>query len=82
MKMKIALALASVTAMSACSSFDVPLSHPKSENVGVWVSPEGCESWYFIEGTGAFMAPREKSNCRVVCDAPPMPPQADAAPSG
>lgn len=83
MKMKIALALVGVAAMSACTgNFDVPLSHPKSENVGVWVSPEGCESWYFLDGTGAFMAPRVKSDGRPVCDAPALPERAAATPAG
>lgn len=78
MNIRIALALVGVAALSACGgTFDHPLAHPDSEDVGVWVSPQNCESWYFIEGTGAFMSPRVTPNGKPVCNAPALPPKAD-----
>lgn len=84
MTFKIAFALAGIAALSACSGniggpFDKPLPHPDAENVGIWVSPQGCQSWYFIDGTGAFMSPRVGSNGRPVCTAPALPPKAPAS---
>ncbi len=81
MNFKMTLALLGIATLSACSGavggpFDVPLSHPKDENVGIWVSPQGCESWYFIEGTGAFMSPRMRPDGKPVCNAPPAPARA------
>lgn len=76
MNIRIALALVGVAALSACGAFTVPLAHPESENVGVWVSPLGCQSWYFIEGTGAFMAPRMTPSGKPVCNTPALPPRA------
>ncbi|MDE3081070.1 MAG: hypothetical protein KGI94_13675 [Paracoccaceae bacterium] len=83
MKAKILLALLGVGMMSACSGnlampYDVPLSQPANENVGVWVSPKGCQNWYFIDGTGAFMSPRLTPNGKPVCNTPALPPKAAA----
>lgn len=81
MNIKITLALLGVATLSACGGnlampYDVPLSHPKSENVGIWVSPMGCQNWYFIDGTGAFMSPRMTPNGKPVCNTPPLPAKA------
>ena len=79
MNIKIALALLGVAALSACGGgFNQPLAHPDNENVGIWVSPTGCQSWYFIEGTGAFMSPRVTPQGKPVCNAPALPPKAAA----
>ncbi|WP_127903991.1 hypothetical protein [Solirhodobacter olei] len=81
--MKMMLALIGSAAVSACSGvinarFDKPLAHPRAEAVGLWTSPEGCQNWYFIEGTGAFMTPRIAPSGKPVCNAPGMPPKAGA----
>lgn len=80
MNIRIALALLGVAALSACGGdFSTPLPHGDNEKVGVWVSPRGCQSWYFYDGTGAFMSPRMQPNGQPVCNTPALPPKADAA---
>jgi hypothetical protein len=80
MNIKMVLALIGIGAVSACSGnlggrFDVPLAHPQNEDVGIWTSPEGCQNWYFIEGTGAFMGTRVTPDGKPVCNTPPLPPK-------
>jgi len=73
MKMQIALAVAAAFALSACEHYRAPanLAHVKP---GIYINPQGCDSWYF-EGTGTgFMSPRLDRNGKPVCSGVKVPP--------
>lgn len=77
MNIRLALALVGVAGLAGCGgTYDRPLQHPEHEDVGIWVSPQGCQSWYFNEGTNAFMSPRMTPEGKPVCNAPAVPPKA------
>ncbi len=80
MKTQIILAFAAATALSACDAKFGPPPNIDHEESGIWVSPEGCDSWYFEDRTGLFMSPRLNAAGKPVCSHAPMPPVASAAP--
>jgi predicted small secreted protein len=78
----IAFALAASGTLSACTGgWGQDLPNKDHEDVGIWVSPQGCDSWYFNDGTAAFMSPRLNAAGKPVCSHAPMPAVAGAQPA-
>ncbi len=80
----IAFAFAASGTLSACvngGGWGKDLPNKDHEDVGIWVSPQGCDSWYFNDGTAAFMSPRLNAAGKPVCSHAQMPPVAGAQPA-
>ena len=78
----ITVALGAFGTLSACGgNWGKELPNKDHEDVGIWVSPQGCDSWYFNDGTAAFMSPRLNAAGKPVCSHAQMPALAGAQPS-